>query len=48
MAQEKTTVRVRKTTVELLKLIAKRRGREESMEQVILELVDSYVKANNV
>ena len=42
---EITTIKVRKTTSTLLKVIAKQRGRRESMEQVILELVDRYVKA---
>ena len=42
---EITTIKVRKTTSTLLKAIAKQRGRRESMEQVILELVDRYVKA---
>ena len=42
--EEITTIKVRKTTSILLKSIAKQRGRRESMEQVILELVDRYVK----
>lgn len=37
-----TTIKVRKSTAELLKVIAKERGRRESMEQIILELVDRY------
>lgn len=41
--EEITTIKVRKTTTSLLKAIAKQRGRRESMEQVILELVDRYV-----
>lgn len=40
---ETTTIKVRKDTVVLLKAISKQRGRRESMEQVILELVDRYV-----
>lgn len=40
---ETTTIKVRKDTVALLKAISKQRGRRESMEQVILELVDRYV-----
>lgn len=39
---EVTTIKVRKGTAELLKVIAKERGRRESMEQIILELVDRY------
>ena len=39
-----TTIKVRKDTTELLKAISRQRGRRESMEQVILELVDRYVK----
>jgi hypothetical protein len=39
-----TTIKVRKDTTELLKAIAKQRGRRESMEQVILELVERYVR----
>lgn len=39
-----TTIKVRKSTTTLLKAIAKQRGRRESMEQVILELVERYVK----
>ena len=41
--EEITTIKVRKTTTSLLKAIAKQRGRRESMEQVILELVERYV-----
>lgn len=43
MSVEVTTVKVRKTTVELLKAIADKRGRRESLEQVILELVEKYI-----
>lgn len=43
MSVEVTTVKVRKTTVELLKAIANKRGRRESLEQVILELVEKYI-----
>lgn len=43
MEQEVTTIKVRKTTTELLKAIAKQRGRRETQEQVILELVERYV-----
>lgn len=48
MNEQTTTIKVRKGTAELLKLIAKQRCRRESMEQVILELVDRYVKETNV
>lgn len=41
--EEITTIKVRKTTTSLLKAIAKQRGRRESMEQVILELIERYV-----
>lgn len=41
---EATTIKVRKETTELLKAIAKQRGRRESMEQIVLELVHRYVK----
>lgn len=41
---ELTTVRLRKSTVVLLKAIATNRGRRESMEQVILELVAKYAR----
>lgn len=43
MSVEVTTVKVRKTTVELLKEISDKRGRRESLEQVILELVEKYI-----
>lgn len=39
-----TTIKVRKTTVNLLKQVAKQRGRRETQEQVILELLDRYIK----
>ena len=45
--QEKTTIKVRKTTISMLKAIAQRRGRCESLEQVILELIDGYARAQN-
>lgn len=38
-----TAVKVRKSTVAVLKTIAETRGRRESMEQIILELVDLYM-----
>ena len=41
---EHTTIKVRKSTTTALKLIADSRGRRESMEQVILELVERYLK----
>ena len=43
-----TTVKIRKTTRDLLKQVARQRHRRESLEQVILELLDQYVKANYV
>ena len=41
-----TTIKVRKSTTDLLKAIAGSRGRRESMEQVILELIERYIHAN--
>lgn len=38
-----TAVKVRKSTAALLKTIAETRGRRESMEQVILELIELYM-----
>ena len=38
-----TSVKVRKSTAALLKTIAETRGRRESMEQVILELIELYM-----
>ena len=40
---ETTTIKVRKSTTRLLKAIADKRERRESMEQVILELIDQYL-----
>jgi hypothetical protein len=40
-----TTIKVRKSTTQLLKKVAAHRGRRETMEQVILELVDRYTKS---
>lgn len=42
--EQVTTIKVRKATTELLKAIASQRGRRESMEQVILELVERYIR----
>ena len=42
-----TSIKVHKETVALLKVVAQVRGRRESMEQVILELVDKYTKGLN-
>jgi len=39
-----TMIKVRKSTTNLLKQIAKQRGRRETQEQVILELIDRYIK----
>lgn len=44
---EITTIKVRKSTTTLLKKISERRGRRESQEQVILELIDAYLRATN-
>ena len=41
---EVTTIKVRKTTTLLLKEISAVRGRRESMEQVILEMIERYLK----
>jgi len=43
---EQTTIKVKKSTVQKLKDISKKRGREESMNQVILELVERYNNGN--
>ena len=42
-----TSIKVHKETVVLLKAVAQVRGRRESMEQVILELIDRYTKGIN-
>lgn len=39
---EITTIKVRKDTVQKLKDISSDRGRRESLEQIILELIESY------
>ena len=44
---EITTIKVRKSTTALLKKLAERRGRRESQEQIILELIDTYLKVLN-
>ena len=44
--EQVTTVKVRKTTAELLREISLQRGRRETMEQVILELVHRYLDEN--
>ena len=44
LMEQVTTIKVRKATTELLKTIAAQRGRRESMEQVILELVERYIR----
>ena len=41
--EEMTTIKVRKTTVSRLQELSKLRGRRESMEQIILELIERYV-----
>ena len=42
-----TSIKVHKETVVMLKAVAQVRGRRESMEQVILELIDRYTKGLN-
>lgn len=42
-----TTIKVRKSTAKLLKEVSAIRGRRETMEQVILELVDQFIKSAN-
>ena len=39
---EMSTMKVSKQTKELLKLVAEARGRRESLEQVVLELLSAY------
>ena len=41
--EQVTTIKVRKSTTELLKAVALQRARRETMEQIILELVDRYM-----
>lgn len=43
MKNDVTTIKVRKSTTDLLKAVSEKRGRRESMEQVILELVERYL-----
>lgn len=43
MKNDVTTIKVRKSTTDLLKVVSEKRGRRESMEQVILELVERYL-----
>ena len=43
MKNEETTIKVRKSTTDLLKAVSEKRGRRESMEQVILELIERYL-----
>lgn len=47
MKEQVTTIKVRQQTVALLKAIAANRGRRESLEQVVLELVDQYVRTQH-
>ena len=44
---ESTTMRIRPTTKAMLKQIADIRCRNETQEQVILELIHQYMKALN-
>ncbi len=41
---EVTTIKVRKSTTKILKEISIVRGRRESMEQVILELAERFLR----
>ena len=43
-----TTIKVRKSTTQLIKKISELRGRRETQEQVILELIDCYLRARDV
>ena len=45
--EEVTTIKVRKSTTRLLKEISQLRGRRETQEQIILELVERYLKGEN-
>ena len=47
MEDKVTSIKVHVATAMLLKEVSKLRGRRESMEQIILELVDSYTKGLN-
>lgn len=42
-----TTVKLHKSTAELLKKISELRGRRETYEQVIQELIERYLKDLN-
>lgn len=42
-----TTVKVRKSTANLLKEVSLLRGRRETHEQVILELIERFLKEEN-
>lgn len=42
MRNDVTTIKVRKSTTDLLRTVSEKRGRRESMEQVILELIERY------
>lgn len=47
MLEKVTTIKARATTTDLLKKIAAMRGRRETQEQVILELIERYLKEEN-
>lgn len=47
MEDKITSIKVHTATTVLLKEVSKIRGRRESMEQVILELIDKYTKGLN-
>jgi hypothetical protein len=42
MEDKVTTIKIRKSTVEKLKEVSRRRNRKETMEQTILSLIDVY------
>ena len=44
LGEKVTTMKVRRSTTDLLRIIAKQRNRKETLEQVILELIDAYYR----
>lgn len=44
MEDKTTSMKIKRSTVETLQKIAKSRMRRESLEQVVLELIDMYSK----
>jgi len=47
MNKDTTTIRIQKTTSELLKAVAARRGRRETMDQILMELIEQYIRNKN-